>query len=761
MKRIIFLAAFLALSFSCSAHASTPVLYFSDITSGPATGLGDGLGSGVIVTIWGANLGTSQGASTISACGVSPAHVYEWTAADIHTGHPTALNTYRTMQVVSFSLGSGASGSAGISVTVGGVTSNVLPFTVRSGHIYFACGSSGCGSGSAAGNNDTGNGTWALPWADPQHALWANNQAGTTVYVGSGVNPTGSNYPVQVSDGYTAGTRSAPNAVIAYPGASVTVTSSGGSIGSWEGYFTVSKLALHGANPCVLSSTGIRAVGCECTPSTDQCPASQIGAMGSGSNNSSADPNSDIKFLGNYVHDLGTQCSTTWDSGSHTFYMANRTGILADYGDEIGWNYLLNNRTNAGVHWYDEGNPGDWGTPNLAHDNVVVNQYGTGLDYGNGGDPDAVTGVSMGSSGGSGYTQGDILTISGGSYANVVVTSVSGGVVTGIALSNSGGHPAWISGRNYSTGTNISTSYNGNGVGATVNITSVADSTMYTPFYAWNNLLINTGLDGGSYWGTGAAHQYAISVTGVRNVSPVYIYDNTAYGWGNNLSNADSCGLFISDTGGNHGLFGGTLYLRNNIFIDTQHLGFTLNSVAPAYHSNNLWYYSGGSSTPPSWDTSPLNVDPLFTNAGSGDFSLQGGSPALAAGYNLTGTYPYDIMGGFRPVPQSIGAFDAGTGSPGTYYTVTPSAGSNGAISPNTPQSVLSGETQAFTVTPSSGYTASVGGTCGGSLSSTTYTTSAIAADCTVSATFALNGSSSGPFSSGTGPIPRNSAAAW
>ena len=71
-----------------------------------------------------------------------------------------------------------------------------------------------------------------------------------------------------------------------------------------------------------------------------------------------------------------------------------------------------------------------------------------------------------------------------------------------------------------------------------------------------------------------------------------------------------------------------------------------------------------------------------------------------------------------------------------TQYTITPSAGSNGAISPSAAVKVNSGSTQTFTVTPSSGYTASVGGTCGGSLSGTTYTTNAIAANCTVTASF-------------------------
>jgi hypothetical protein len=69
-------------------------------------------------------------------------------------------------------------------------------------------------------------------------------------------------------------------------------------------------------------------------------------------------------------------------------------------------------------------------------------------------------------------------------------------------------------------------------------------------------------------------------------------------------------------------------------------------------------------------------------------------------------------------------------------HTVTPSAGGNGSISPNTPQTVAKGATTAFTVTPNAGYGAMVGGTCGGALVGNTFTTSAITTNCTVAATF-------------------------
>ncbi len=69
-------------------------------------------------------------------------------------------------------------------------------------------------------------------------------------------------------------------------------------------------------------------------------------------------------------------------------------------------------------------------------------------------------------------------------------------------------------------------------------------------------------------------------------------------------------------------------------------------------------------------------------------------------------------------------------------YTVTPSAGANGSISPNTPQAVNHNATTSFTITPNTGYSIGTVSGCGGSLSGNTYTTGPITANCTVSASF-------------------------
>jgi len=82
-----------------------------------------------------------------------------------------------------------------------------------------------------------------------------------------------------------------------------------------------------------------------------------------------------------------------------------------------------------------------------------------------------------------------------------------------------------------------------------------------------------------------------------------------------------------------------------------------------------------------------------------------------------------------------------GTSNTQTSYTVTPSVnGSGGTISPAVAVSVKSGAATSFQVTPNGGYTATVSGTCGGTLSGTTYTTKAVTANCSVVATFAASG---------------------
>ena len=87
------------------------------------------------------------------------------------------------------------------------------------------------------------------------------------------------------------------------------------------------------------------------------------------------------------------------------------------------------------------------------------------------------------------------------------------------------------------------------------------------------------------------------------------------------------------------------------------------------------------------------------------------------------------------------GPVDALCSEPKPVYTVTPSAGAGGSISPSTQQSVPYLSTKAFTITSSTGYFVNtVGGTCGGTLTGSvpnyTFTTNPVTANCTVVVSF-------------------------
>ena len=72
-------------------------------------------------------------------------------------------------------------------------------------------------------------------------------------------------------------------------------------------------------------------------------------------------------------------------------------------------------------------------------------------------------------------------------------------------------------------------------------------------------------------------------------------------------------------------------------------------------------------------------------------------------------------------------------------FSVTPSAGANGTITPNTAQTVAFNATTTFTITPNAGFTANVAsgaGNCGGTLVGAIYTTAPVVANCNVSVTF-------------------------
>src|SRR3972149_4115217 len=105
--------------------ASAPVLFFTDLTSGPKTGGQDDLGA--FITIYGEGFGATRGTSTVTIGGVEVAKYVGW-------GQDNGIA--RKLDMIVVQPGSSVT-TSNIIVTVNGLASNPLPYTVRSGQIYF------------------------------------------------------------------------------------------------------------------------------------------------------------------------------------------------------------------------------------------------------------------------------------------------------------------------------------------------------------------------------------------------------------------------------------------------------------------------------------------------------------------------------------------------------------------------------------------------------------------------------------------------
>lgn len=138
----------------------------------------------------------------------------------------------------------------------------------------------------------------------------------------------------------------------------------------------------------------------------------------------------------------------------------------------------------------------------------------------------------------------------------------------------------------------------------------------------------------------------------------------------------------------------------------------------------------------------------VFTGTTRADGTYFAGPPPIGTPGNTgtagTFTVPvgatYTVWAEYHEPPNAAGAGSTTVSPEGTTnFTITPTAGANGSISPNTPQSVASGGSVTFTITPATGYVVDdvlVNGASVGAV--TTYEFTNVTANGTISATFKL-----------------------
>ncbi len=395
---------------SISAQAS-PRLNFTDLANGPDVGLGDGKGSGVIVTLWGQNLGGSQGSSKAyftDSQGVrrEVAHYYYWKNADGQApGGPANLYESHLMQEVAVSIPDSAAGNGSLTLVVNGEESNALPFLVRSGSIYHV----------SPGGSNSNPGTYAQPWRSVSQnsgGALAKNLAGDVIYshgvVDAETTQTTQYYGVGMYSNRAPGTLFNQTAIASYPGYQSRI----------EGYhfgfdvdntkaFVLSKYKVLTGNhvePAQSSNTPLsitatvsagiqgtahgRVVGNYVGDLVGRCVSSMSGGIVA-NHNGGYDYVSELKVYGNHIDSYGCKQTSRYQ---HTTYFSNRWAATLE-PFELGWNYLNNNMADGGLYIYDErgnGQPrcGDWTAAIRIHNNVVANQRGAAVVIGtNGGAP--------------------------------------------------------------------------------------------------------------------------------------------------------------------------------------------------------------------------------------------------------------------------------------------------------------------------------------------------------------------------------------
>jgi len=343
------------------AATAIPAVFYSDLVSGPNTG--GASNNGVIVTIKGNDFGSSRGGSTVTFGGGAVATYLTWSNTQIQVGIGAAAK------------------SGGIVVNVNGQASNCVnrdpggcSFTVRAGNIYFV----------SPTGNDSAAGSFAAPWQTLYHAV-RSVAAGDTVYAENGINisapdGTGWHSALLLSGAYTkSGQSGSPIALVAYPGASVTIgsntaQSAGGDTTVYGlrsdgtiSYFVVSGIILRGPSRALSVEGGSnwRVVN------TDASAADPSQSVGGGVQFAQT---TQVQYYGNNVHDIGGDVKL-----EHSLYFTTDTNHVW-----AGWNTLQNNLTCYSMQFHSSPLGGGTGNDQYdlhVHDNFFTGDRCAGLNF--------------------------------------------------------------------------------------------------------------------------------------------------------------------------------------------------------------------------------------------------------------------------------------------------------------------------------------------------------------------------------------------
>jgi hypothetical protein len=365
---MLLLVALLAGSTTRAEAQSQPAqLFFTDLDSGPNAG-GESVSgfAGAYVTLYGNFLGSSQGTSTVTWNGQNCLRVVGPSGS--YSGWGSSYFWYQRIVV---QLGSGCTpGSGNFVVTVNGNVSNGLPFAVRStGKIYFV----------STTGNDSNSGSSTSPFKTiPQ--CKNTLKPGDTCYIENGVTATAVDNFDSTLDVENGGTAGSPIALVAYPGATVTLGSSGTTyalrvpnIGVNVGFVTLAGLnfAVSSETDAAANSSTWRVVA-----NNFQCPTAngQDGCF-------TTHELSGIKFYGNEATNIGV---TAASKQQHAVYFSSDTNHV-----EAAWNYIHDNRSCRAMQFHSSPLGGGGATDPTGHnqfdlsvhDNLIHDDPCDGINF--------------------------------------------------------------------------------------------------------------------------------------------------------------------------------------------------------------------------------------------------------------------------------------------------------------------------------------------------------------------------------------------
>ena len=308
-------------------QSPAPVLFFSDLTNGPATGNSDSTyttNGGVYVTLYGNFLSPSPSATLNGATCL------------VIVGQPSTWLWYQRMVVQLTSTCS--SGNFVVANAHG--SSNGLPFTVTAGTIYYV----------SPTGNDSNAGTFQSPWATLPHTVQTIGLSpGNIAYVTSNVQQLADDHQwngaLTLRNEWCKASSTQPDALIGYPNSTgiqigpsngatkgLVTTDSSASGGGCAGNWVIAELLFRGVSATAINyGDNYRYIGNDVSNAGGAGDTTGYGTMRT----------THFKSFGNYIHDMNVGDTSRLHQGTYFATDCNHT--------EHAWNLHVNSGGRAGL----------------------------------------------------------------------------------------------------------------------------------------------------------------------------------------------------------------------------------------------------------------------------------------------------------------------------------------------------------------------------------------------------------------------------